>query len=103
MKLHVPEGVTVEDVTRQPARGRESVLVVRRDGQDIGMLFKFKDDAWTRNPWKAFGPLPGEWEGRKALGFFYTLRDPRSTDNTVVPVKNVANPKQAALDLILSQ
>lgn len=131
MKLKTPAGIKVEDVTTPISRSRETVLYVTRNGQDIGLLTKFKDTRTDKNPWKAFGPLAGD--KRPIKGFFYGQemapahlhlarplevqmdlaraaglptvaldRDhPLPRSGGVAPVAYVANPRQAALALIL--
>ena len=107
MKLKTPAGTKVEDVTTPISRSRETVLYVTRNGQDIGLLTKFKDTRTDKNPWKAFGPLAGD--KRPIKGFFYGQEmtpaldrgHPLPRPGGVAPVAYVANPRQAALDLIL--
>jgi hypothetical protein len=44
--------ITLKTVSK--AKARETVQVVFLDSEPIGLLTKFRDDRWTKNPWKAW-------------------------------------------------
>jgi hypothetical protein len=59
---------------KQLVRGTETLVVVLEDDKPVGYVTKFRDDRYTRNPWKAYrykGPfVPGQTEAH-FLGVTY--------------------------------
>lgn len=75
----------IVEVTCRPSSLRR--WVIRQGQKDIGLIEKFKDDRYTKNPWKAFFGIG--WV-TKMIGAFYGKSGRQDAINAVLKHAEVA-------------